>query len=879
MLSVNETPRHEIFISYRRDGGVDYARMIYLELKGRGYNTFFDYNSLRDGKFNEGIFKAIDECRYFILVLSSGSLDRCMSEDDWVRHEIEYALSKNKAIIPVCPSGSMRGFPAKMPESFEPLRNLQISMLQMDDLFEKSFDKIVEDRFDAEFREGRAPIPVSGGVTSKVFKRIGIGVIAAIIAAAGIIGVTMIRSREAEKARAEQSRQLTEKMLTQAAEEKKAADAAKEKAQQDAMAAQKEQARVLAEAAAKEKAAAELKVTQEEKMRLEAEAKAKEKAAAELQAAQKEKMRLEAEMRAKESSEAELRAVREAKIRAEAEAKAAKASGGSRQESDTVKKLVQRESDIKSKLIPAETEMASLKKEVERLENAHMYSVLDGDAAKREEEDNRRAANRAREKMDSIEKNVAGWKEELAVVQESLVRIRAIDDAYHGAANGGAAAEKLDEMKSELDSIVKRMVARRVKVKTLGDIVPAASLSDAEQVYAVFSAEKGSLVDALKKAKDAEAAYADILDKIIRDKISSVEKAADRCPDDRKWSVLLQLFNQYVATIDPDNEYFKKVYADIVGHVAPTAVFTAELNGVPVKAAKLYVNGKLEPLPYRHMFSRRDDGAYGKGQGDIIRLESVVASHEESGKRYVAKKYGLSPTWKGETNIVLRLKEDLPAGTTVKITLGRFLKTLEDMGCVRHGDWEAPIEMVWCPGGTELIKYIDPDSESEKVVMKVFEPGFWISKTELTWRQYFAIKGKKVRRLGFGLDKVSRNDVDLDMPYTSQFDMLARDLFGGVAVRIIDGAFFWDGMSFDMPNVGDWIRATRFDGFMPTEDDFGKYAWCVENAGTNKMFHVGQKASTKLGLLDVYGNVPEWCQGSVLEWLGLEKEGRDLGPR
>lgn len=46
---MNETPKYEIFISYRRDGGVDYARMIYLELKGRGYNTFFDYNSLRDG--------------------------------------------------------------------------------------------------------------------------------------------------------------------------------------------------------------------------------------------------------------------------------------------------------------------------------------------------------------------------------------------------------------------------------------------------------------------------------------------------------------------------------------------------------------------------------------------------------------------------------------------------------------------------------------------------------------------------------------------------------------------------------------------------------------------------------------------------------------
>jgi hypothetical protein len=150
---MNDPKKYELFISYRRSGGVDYARMIYLELKGRGYNTFFDYNSLRDGKFNESIFKAIDECQYFILVLSNGALDRCMDEDDWVRHEIEYALSKDKTIIPVCPSGNVRGFPEKMPASFDPLRNIQISMLQMDDLFEKSFDKLVEDRFDAKIRK------------------------------------------------------------------------------------------------------------------------------------------------------------------------------------------------------------------------------------------------------------------------------------------------------------------------------------------------------------------------------------------------------------------------------------------------------------------------------------------------------------------------------------------------------------------------------------------------------------------------------------------------------------------------------------------------------------------------------------------------------
>lgn len=144
---------YDVFISYRRDGGVDYARMIYQELRRRGYHAFFDYNSLRDGKFNERIFKAIDECRYFILVLTDGSLERCRNEDDWVRREIVYALSRGKRIVPVCPSGNSRAFPDAMPDCLLPLRSLQISVLQTDDLFEKSVDKIVEDRFDVVFRK------------------------------------------------------------------------------------------------------------------------------------------------------------------------------------------------------------------------------------------------------------------------------------------------------------------------------------------------------------------------------------------------------------------------------------------------------------------------------------------------------------------------------------------------------------------------------------------------------------------------------------------------------------------------------------------------------------------------------------------------------
>ena len=105
------TQQYDIFISYRRTGGAQYARILQLMLTQRGYKVFLDYDELTDGVFGDHIKDAIHKAPVFMLVLSAGSMARCVNESDWVRQEIMLALEQGKHIVPVNPDNSFDGFP------------------------------------------------------------------------------------------------------------------------------------------------------------------------------------------------------------------------------------------------------------------------------------------------------------------------------------------------------------------------------------------------------------------------------------------------------------------------------------------------------------------------------------------------------------------------------------------------------------------------------------------------------------------------------------------------------------------------------------------------------------------------------------------------
>ena len=141
--------QYDIFISYRREGGADFARQMQLALKTKGYNVFLDFDALKDGVFDRRIEAAIKSSKLFLFILSPHSLDRCKNEGDWVRLEIECALLSQCHIVPVNPNAMFQGFDDinGLPYVIKNgLGQHQISTVMMNDLFECTFNEFVQHR-------------------------------------------------------------------------------------------------------------------------------------------------------------------------------------------------------------------------------------------------------------------------------------------------------------------------------------------------------------------------------------------------------------------------------------------------------------------------------------------------------------------------------------------------------------------------------------------------------------------------------------------------------------------------------------------------------------------------------------------------------------
>ena len=107
---------YDIFISYRREDGKEFARQLELKLQNLGYRTFLDVEELKDGVFDKRITDAIESSKVFLALLTPRYFCRCADKEDWVRREIMCAVESNKHIVPVDIDKQFNGFPQDCPQ-------------------------------------------------------------------------------------------------------------------------------------------------------------------------------------------------------------------------------------------------------------------------------------------------------------------------------------------------------------------------------------------------------------------------------------------------------------------------------------------------------------------------------------------------------------------------------------------------------------------------------------------------------------------------------------------------------------------------------------------------------------------------------------------
>jgi hypothetical protein len=68
------TSTHDIFISYRREGGEHLAGRVKDALKNRGFSVFMDVEDLKSGKFDEALLGKIEDATDVLVILTPGCL-------------------------------------------------------------------------------------------------------------------------------------------------------------------------------------------------------------------------------------------------------------------------------------------------------------------------------------------------------------------------------------------------------------------------------------------------------------------------------------------------------------------------------------------------------------------------------------------------------------------------------------------------------------------------------------------------------------------------------------------------------------------------------------------------------------------------------------
>jgi len=150
------TPRYfRIFINYRREEASFAAHQLYEVLAERfgEDNVFIDVDTIEPGlPFAEVIDREVASCDVFVAVIGKDWISladangqrRIDKPDDWVRLEIEGALSRNIRVIPALLRGAAPLNPEELPETLRPLAGLHAVPLSDDHRWRDDVGRLIQ---------------------------------------------------------------------------------------------------------------------------------------------------------------------------------------------------------------------------------------------------------------------------------------------------------------------------------------------------------------------------------------------------------------------------------------------------------------------------------------------------------------------------------------------------------------------------------------------------------------------------------------------------------------------------------------------------------------------------------------------------------------
>jgi uncharacterized protein YukJ len=157
-------PPLQVFISYRRADNA-HARLLRDRIKAdralARAHVFLDIESLSVGtKYRQDIVKHIDACDVFVALIGPAWIDRTedlQAEDDFLRFELAYALTRGVPVIPVAVAGTSMPPAAQLPQELAGLAEIQQLMIP-DTYFDEGIEKLCARLKEADVHRAR-PAP------------------------------------------------------------------------------------------------------------------------------------------------------------------------------------------------------------------------------------------------------------------------------------------------------------------------------------------------------------------------------------------------------------------------------------------------------------------------------------------------------------------------------------------------------------------------------------------------------------------------------------------------------------------------------------------------------------------------------------------------